>query len=180
MKLLIEDITTSPTEIEFVEGAQEVNRLLAPGDEAEYRLTTPLQVQITHQRSGEDLLFSGALHGELVGRCARCLEEYPLTCAYGFSVVLTPQRIVGREIELSRADLSASFYSGETIDLSALIQEQLLLALPSQPLCHEDCRGLCAQCGANLNVDPCECQPTWKDPRLDILSTLRLAPSRKD
>lgn len=175
MKLLIENITTSPTELNFVEEAQEVNRLLVQGDEAEYRLTTPLQVQVTSMRSGEDLLFTGTLHGELTGLCARCLEEYPLALTPEFSVVLTPQRTLGREMELSRAELSASFYSGETIDLSALIQEQILLALPSQPLCSDECRGLCAQCGANLNIDPCECQPTWRDHRLEILSTLRLA-----
>jgi len=175
MKLLIEDIAISPTELNFIEGAQEVNRLLASDEEAAYRLLSPLQVQLIHVRSGEDLLFTGTLHGEVTGLCARCLEEYPLVLAREFSVVLTPQRALGREMELSREELSASFYSGETIDLSALIQEQILLALPSQPLCREECRGLCSQCGANFNLDPCECQPTWKDPRLEILSTLRLA-----
>jgi uncharacterized protein len=171
----IEDVTTSPTEVRFTEGAQELNRILSQDGEAEYRLAAPLQVSVTHVRSGEDLLFTGTIDGELTGQCARCLEEYPLTLAREFSVVLVPQRALGREMELSREELSASFYSGQAIDVSALVQEQTLLALPSQPLCHEECKGLCPECGANLNLAPCECRPAWEDPRLAVLSTLRVS-----
>ena len=178
MWISVEDVTTSPSEVRFTEGAQELNQILSQDGEAEYRLATPLQVSVTHMRSGEDLLFTGTIHGELTGRCARCLEDYPLTLAREFSVVLVPQRAFGREMELNREELSASFYSGQTIDVSALVQEQTLLALPSRPLCHEECKGLCPECGANLNLTPCDCQPTWKDPRLAVLSTLRGSLSR--
>src|SRR5713101_7617826 len=174
MKIPIEDIKTIPTKVDFVQEVQELNRLLTHAGEAEYHLATPLQGCVTHLRSGEDLLLTGTLHGELMGRCARCLEEYPLPLAREFTMVLTPLRTIGREVELNQEELSASFYSGENIDLSALIQEQVLLALPSQPLCGEECRGLCPQCGANLNLEPCECRPTWKDPSLEIFSRLQL------
>ncbi|MBI3302522.1 MAG: DUF177 domain-containing protein [Deltaproteobacteria bacterium] len=178
MRIPIEDIKTFATEVHFAEEAQELNRILSQDGAAEYRLVTPLQVSVTHMRSGEDLLFSGTIHGELTGQCARCLEEYPFALAREFSLVLTPQRALGREMGLSPEELSASFYSGETIDVSALVQEQTLLALPSQPLCDEACKGLCPQCGANLNLMPCECRPAWKDPRLAILSTLRVPSPR--
>jgi uncharacterized protein len=176
VRIPTEDIKTFSTEVHVVEEVQELNRLLRQDGEAEYRFVVPLQVELTHVRSGEDLLFSGRIRGELTGQCARCLEEYPLTLAREFSLVLTPQRSFGREVELSQEELSASFYSGEIIDVSALVQEQTLLALPSQPLCHEECKGLCPQCGANLNLVSCGCRPAWKDPRLAILSTLRVSP----
>lgn len=176
MKILIEDITTIPAEVDFVEAMPGLNALLTRNGEADYRLQTPLHVHAIHMRSEEELLFTGTLHGELIGRCARCTEDYTLPLAHEFSFVLTPQRTVGgREVELSREELSASFYSGETVDLSALMQEQTLLALPSLPLCNEACRGLCAQCGANLNLAPCGCRSTSQNPRLTVLSTLRVA-----
>jgi len=176
VRIATEDIKNFPSEIHFAEGVQELNRVLSQAGEAEYRLVAPLQVEVTHVRSGGELLFSGTIRGELIGQCARCVEEYPLTLTREFSVVLTPQSHLGRETELSYDELSASFYSGDVIDVSALIQEQTLLALPSQPLCNEACKGLCSQCGANLNVMTCGCQSTWKDPRFAILSTLRIAP----
>lgn len=178
MRIPIEDVETSATEIHFAEKVQELNRLLSQDGDGEYRLAAPLQVSVTHVRSGEDLLFTGAIHGRLTGQCARCLNEYPFALAREFSLVLTPQRALGREFGLNREELSASFYSGDEIDVSALVQEQTLLALPSQPLCHEECKGLCPQCGADLNLAPCECRPAWKDPRLAVLSTLQLSPPR--
>ena len=42
-----------------------------------------------------------------------------------------------------------------------------------KPLCREDCKGLCAQCGTNLNTDTCECAPVWEDPRLAALKVLK-------
>ena len=178
MKILIEDIGTTPTEVDFVEAMPGLNALLTHNGEADYHLHSPLHVSAVHVRSGEDLSFTGTLQGELIGRCARCAEDYPLPLVREFSLVLTPQRTIGgREVELSRAELSASFYSGETVDLSALVQEQTLLALPSLPLCSDACRGLCVHCGANLNLAPCECRPAPQNPRLTVLSTLRLARS---
>jgi uncharacterized protein len=177
VKIPVEDVKTSPTEVQFAEEIQGLNQILTQDGGAEYRLTTPLQVNLTHQRSGEDLLFSGTIRGELTGQCARCLEEYPTTLVREFSLVLTPQRVLGRELELNREELSASFYSGDQVDLSALAQEQTLLALPTRPLCREECRGLCPQCGTNLNRESCECRPAWKDPRLAPLSTLRVSSS---
>jgi uncharacterized protein len=175
VRIATEEIKPVPTEIHFVEEVQDFNRLLEQEGEVDYRIATPLQVALTHLRSGEDLLFSGEIQGELVGQCGRCLEEYPFSLAREFSVVLTPRPPVGREAELSYDELSASFYSGDTIDVSALVHEQTLLALPVPPLCREDCKGLCPQCGVNRNVEPCSCQPAWRDPRLALLSSLRVS-----
>src|SRR5215468_5701434 len=92
MKLSVDDIKTSPTEVHFVEEVTELNRTLTEGSEHTYRLPGPLQVHLTHFRSGEDLLLSGTIHGELVGACSRCLEEHMLPINREFSVVLSPQR----------------------------------------------------------------------------------------
>ena len=177
MRIATEDIKPVPTEVSFVENAQTINRLLRQDGEADYRVDAPLHVVLTHMRSGDDLLLNGAICGDVIGQCGRCLEEYSSSLNREFAVVLTPQLPLGREMELRYDELSASFYSGEFIDLSTLVQEQMLLALPSAPLCQEACKGLCPQCGVNRNLEACSCQPAWRDPRLASLSTLRVSSS---
>ena len=61
---------------------------------------------------------------------------------------------------------------GDHLDLQPLVRDALLLELPLAPLCREDCRGLCPECGADLNAAPCECRPAG-DPRWGPLDVLR-------
>jgi uncharacterized protein len=72
------------------------------------------------------------------------------------------------------ADLDEDTYplEGDQLDLRPLVRDALLLELPLAPLCRDDCRGLCAQCGADLNAGPCDCVPAG-DPRWDVLDALR-------
>lgn len=177
MRIAIEDIKSIPTEVHFVEEAQGLNDLLGQNGEADYQVAAPLRVRLTHVRSGDDLLFSGTIQGNVIGQCGRCLAAYPLSLTREFSVILTPRPPAGRETELSYDELSASFYTEELIDVSALVYEQTLLALPVPPLCREDCKGLCPQCGIDRNVEACACQTAWTDPRLAVLSSLRVASS---
>src|SRR5207248_1598989 len=57
------------------------------------------------------------------------------------------------------------------VDLTAAIRQVVLTALPMVTLCREDCRGLCSQCGHDLNLGPCECKPEV-DARLSVLEKL--------
>ena len=60
------------------------------------------------------------------------------------------------------------------LDLGAICWEEFVLALPVNPLCRPDCKGLCPQCGANLNDGPCQCAPEEGDPRMAVLRGLKL------
>ncbi|MGH7829255.1 MAG: YceD family protein, partial [Candidatus Binatia bacterium] len=71
-------------------------------------------------------------------------------------------------------EMGLSFYSSNEIDLSPLMREQVLLALPTRPLCDDLCRGLCAGCGVNLNHESCLCPPAPGDPRMAVFRTLKL------
>jgi|SRR5690554_1018865 len=63
-------------------------------------------------------------------------------------------------------------FQGEEIDLTQVLREIVLLALPVKPLCSPDCRGLCPHCGIDKNVESCECNPKSVDPRLAVLEKL--------
>src|SRR5436190_750925 len=70
-------------------------------------------------------------------------------------------------------DLTTAFYENEEIDLGQLMREQFYLALPMKPLCRDDCKDLCPNCGTNWNNGTCECKQEWEDPRLAALKTLK-------
>jgi uncharacterized protein len=92
-----------------------------------------------------------------------------------FDIVLAPDSMaMDRKRELSKAEMGLSFYQGAEIDLTPLIREQILLSLPLRPLCTEECRGLCAGCGVNLNKEACRCVPPQVDERSALFRSLRL------
>ena len=59
-------------------------------------------------------------------------------------------------------------------DLTEILRDTLLIAVPVKVLCQEDCRGICSGCGALLNEEPCRCQPKSIDPRFRVLEKLKM------
>lgn len=139
----------------------------------DYHLPAETRVQVTYYRAGLDLFFRGSFHGQVVGTCARCLEDYIFDLDRPFTFVLTPAVAAGdRPGAQSAEEMFLSTYQGDEIDLTPLVHEQMILALPTRPLCGEGCRGLCPRCGANLNSGPCGCPVPGGDARLAVLSQL--------
>ena len=172
MNILIDDITASPKELSYREEVDELNVRLGQGGR-DYQVPNGLAVEVTYYRAGLDVFFQGVLRGEVLANCARCLEEYRFGLDKPFSFVLVPRAAVGEDSgEQSPDDMAFSFYRGKEIDLTPLVHEQAILALPTRPLCGEGCRGLCARCGANLNAGSCGCPAAPADPRLAVLHTL--------
>jgi uncharacterized protein len=102
--------------------------------------------------------------------CSRCLEEAELPVNVPFRYTLMPAVEDNREeVELTEEDLEYGVYDGETIDCDPLIYEQIVLQIPMKVLCRDDCRGLCPQCGANLNTGVCSCTEKAVDERLAVL-----------
>jgi uncharacterized protein len=174
VKLRIGDITGQARELAFDEPVIGINRLLDQGPIHEYHLSDPVGVALTYYRSGMDVVFDGGLTARAETTCARCAEEFTTSCARPFRFVLVPRAVGADRGDLRAEDLEFSFYEGEEIDLSPLVGEQVLLALPTRPLCKEDCRGLCPQCGANLNREVCGCRSAMLEPRFGILRTLKV------
>ncbi|MGH7858258.1 MAG: YceD family protein [Candidatus Binatia bacterium] len=175
MRIRVEEIKESNRSITFPEDVGEVNDLLSLSNSVDYRFTGAAEVSVKYYRSGEDLFFEGRLVSPVSGTCARCLESYPFEIDRGFTFVLKPAReATTAEPSLSEEDLALSFYSGEEVDLSPLLREEMLLSLPTRPLCREDCSGLCPRCGKNRNTAPCACSEERLDPRLAPLRDLKL------
>jgi uncharacterized protein len=172
MKILLDDIEASPKALSYTEGVEELNARLGRGVR-DYHVPEGLEVALEYYRAGFDLFFEGSLGGTVLGTCARCLEEYRFPLAQRFHFVLTPRAAADTEsARLTPDDLTLSTYDGEEINLTPLMHEQAILALPTRPLCAESCRGLCPRCGANLNASACGCPAIVPEPRLAVLRTL--------
>ena len=175
MKLRVDDITAEGREISFAEPEQEVNRTLARGTLHEYFVKMPLQVSLSYYRAGTEIFISGTLEAATTAACSRCAEEFDLPSHRRFRYVLAPKTMADdKDFALRAEDLEFSFYQGDEVDLTPLIREQALLALAERPLCREECRGLCPQCGANLNEGDCGCSHGGLDPRLAVLRSLKV------
>ena len=106
------------------------------------------------------------MRAQLLAPCDRCLTDVPFTVDAPFDLYYAPNDAGagGTEAELQERDLGIAFYEGDEIDLDELVREQLALSLPTRVLCREDCRGLCDQCGADLNRETCDCQKPGRAP----------------
>lgn len=145
------------------------------GDEAdEYRIVTPVDLAFEIHKDKDKFRLVGTVVTELELPCSRCLEPFRLPVAAPFDLRYLPASEVSSdgEREVDDEDLETSYYENDAIDLNGLMREQFYLALPMKPLCQDDCRGLCPQCGTNLNAGNCSCAPVWEDPRLAALKNL--------
>jgi uncharacterized protein len=175
VKLRVDDITADAKELTFSEPEGEINRALGLGPIREYRLGGPVNVVLSYYRAGTELFFRGELTAATVASCARCAEDFIAPSGRSFRYVLAP-RSIGDESkgDLRVEDLEFSLYEGDEVNLTPLIREQMLLALPTRPLCREDCRGLCPRCGANLNDGDCGCVLENADARLSVLRSIKI------
>jgi uncharacterized protein len=112
------------------------------------------------ERSGQDFLLRGRLRGGLATACSRCLEDARLEVDVPVTVVFVEREGEAGDDDEAPADDAPDVIPFEdgVIDLGAELREEILLAMPPQVLCREDCAGLCPVCGGNRNAAPCDCE----------------------
>ena len=139
-----------------------------------YRIVAPVDLVFEIHKDKDRFRLVGTAATELELLCSRCLEPYRLPVSAPLDVRYVPATEASTEVEreVDDEDLETSYYRNDEIDLNELLREQFYLALPMKPLCREECRGLCSQCGTNLNAGTCHCAPVWTDPRLAVLKSL--------
>ena len=114
----------------------------------------------------EGILATGEVEAGATFRCARCLKEMPADV----------------EVELTELFYAPGHGEGEDdayrvigleLDLEPAVRDAVTLALPLNPVCKQDCKGICARCGKDLNFEGCECGADDVDPRWAALDALR-------
>lgn len=152
----------------------EVNGFLADAGVPGVAAAADVTAEMRLLPSGRDLFVLGGLRGRMSYDCVRCLESFERDVEGEFQWVgvreCAPE---SGEVELHRQDLDLEVLDTGSLDLTRLVEEQLLLALEPHPVCREACRGLCSRCGENLDRGECRCEAAPVDPRFAVLAALR-------
>jgi len=175
VKINVHDIEEVTKDLVYEEVTASLGGELRHGNVSDFDFPAKTKVELNYHRAGLDLFFYGHISAQPFGNCARCLEAYEFPLEADFSIMLAPRPAAGQDSSSAEEDVDLGFYDGDEVDLSPIVREQIILALPTRPLCREECRGLCPQCGANRNEGDCGCTEVAGDPRLAVLRTIKVS-----
>jgi uncharacterized protein len=180
-----------PVSTALLQEALDMDARSAAGAELGFKATAPARLKAFLRKVSGGVLLEGSLDVQASIPCKRCVTDVKLDVPVRFTLNLVPESLVRREEEdevaeavrggegesegsFDLSDTDEEVFNGKTIDLDPIVREQVLLALPMSVVCREDCQGLCAQCGQNLNEKKCGCEQRVIDPRLAALKDIKL------
>ena len=135
----------------------------------------PVELDLRLEAVMEGVLVTGTASAELAGECARCLEPIDDEVDVRFQ-----ELFVYDDQDYSSEDDEVSKLEDDLLDLEPLLRDAVVLALPFQPLCEDDCPGLCPECGARLKDDPDHAHEEPIDPRWAGLAALQQDEQNQD
>lgn len=123
----------------------------------------------------DEIRVRGKLTVSMEAPCDRCLEpaRSDVNKTFDLAYVPTPAA-TGGEVEIDASASDVGFYEGAGIELNDVLREVVLLALPMQWVCEDNCKGICPSCGRNRNHETCDCQQTAADDRWTKLKSIRV------
>ncbi len=130
--------------------------------DTDLKVTAPIRLEGVVENAGDVILLKADVKTEIERTCGRCLKVFTEPLAAQVVEKFYP---AGAE----NIENDAFIYESDLLDITEPVRESLLLAVPLQSLCREDCRGLCPVCGADRNEGDCGCDATTVDPRLAAL-----------
>jgi uncharacterized protein len=140
----------------------------------------PLNIRLKAFRIRELFEVQGTFRTSVRLPCSRCLKDFDTPLASDFELTYTKE-VPGlmdvfedEEIELRVEEIGMFYFNGEEINLQHGIQEQVVMAFPLQPLCDKNCKGLCPNCGSNLNQEDCNCKQEPSTNKFAALKDLKL------
>jgi len=133
----------------------------------ELAFSSPVHVELQVTNAGGTMVVQGKILTSVAVNCSRCLESfvYPIDLPY-------EDEWVASEKATSEQRENALLFDQDEVEIGDRILEHILLGLPMKFTCSPECRGLCPQCGTNLNKSECHCADYDIDPRLAELAKL--------
>lgn len=172
MKINIEDIPEAGLDLDIKEEGTALEE--AAGGTLDFSFPSPVEAHLELSRTGANVQVGGEIKARIRLACGRCLNEFDHDISLDFSDYFTAGRAEEKDKELKPEEMDISYLEGTEIDTTAMILGQIALDVPIQPLCKEDCKGLCPKCGADLNVTECACDKGDKvDERLAKLKDFK-------
>jgi len=188
---LVSDITAEGLSLVADVTAEELALL-----DTDATLRGPVSISLDLAHADEMIAVTGVLEGTVVRQCVRCLKEYDDPLAFSVHAAFARE---GKEFKpgprqpktgdsrkgrpaaaKTETDVEAEdegddryFYQGDHIDLAPMLREHIILAAPMQPLCRENCAGLCPRCGKDLNEGPCQCPAEAPPTAIRVIRTTK-------
>lgn len=125
----------------------------------------PVKVKGKVKVVSENIDLNVVANSKLEMTCDRCL------CKFTKDIIVEINEKLAREVSEDDFD-TIQLNESDTVDLTDIITRDIISSLPIQNLCSEDCKGLCQECGANLNLGACDCDKDQVDIRLEALKDL--------
>jgi uncharacterized protein len=183
MKLQVDRLTETPSvhrfdaDPEWCREAKAVIPELALGGPAPH-------LELRAYRMASDVYLEGSAHAEIELVCSRCLAPFRSHVAEPFRLVLEPAgdrlpaepeaaAALARDGLCLSDELESGWFRGSEIDLGRFYRDVLALVVPVQPLCRDDCKGLCPRCGVDRNLEACRCAGERRDSPFASLAALR-------
>ena len=163
MRFRIDAIKDGGLVLESSIASQDLPMLAEIVSSGDCEFLAPVQVALRAQRVGELIEVGGSVATAVRLQCGGCLRDYDEVLQSRFDLTYARELPAieddnsGEAVELTAEDLGIILFHGEEINLSEAIQEQVAMALPVRRRCQADCKGLCSQCGADLNEKDCGC-----------------------
>jgi len=130
-------------------------------------------VSVDIQQAGEEYYCQALVKVAVTGECARCLAHYQTELVGKANFIISSDTEETRQRALEDNEDYVFFRGTDLrVDISEPVRQTAILSLSLKPLCSEDCRGLCPQCGTNLNERTCDCVKESIDPRWEDLKNL--------
>lgn len=134
----------------------------------EFNFVNPVEIKGEVTNQNNLFLVRGLAKATISTTCAKCLEPFELKLKAKLDETYTQEN---DGIGAANEDLIV--FHGDIIDIEPEVIKSLLMELPMKLVCSPTCRGLCPQCGTNLNLNECDCQNDHIDPRLAILKKFK-------
>ena len=178
--LHIEQLKEKEFSHEFEENPQIFPIIAEMVKNRECEFLKPLNIRLRAFRVRELFEVQGRLETRVRLPCSRCLKDFDTPLASDFELTYTKEMqgfmdvFDEEEIELKIEEIGMIYFRGEEINLQQGLQEQVVMAYPLQPLCDENCRGLCPKCGSDLNQGDCGCKREPDSNKFAVLKNLKL------
>ena len=183
-KIQVDQLSEKGQDFRFQVGADWWQAREAETERSTSEIDDGFDFRLEATRTGDDILLSGSLEAEVLLECSRCAKRYSHALRDTFRLALEPAK--GREpTDLEGVqglaesgvwlgeDLEAGWFRGPFIRLDDFFGELIALAMPLQPLCSEDCPGICSHCGADFAKTRCDCVDERIDSPFAVLAKLK-------
>jgi uncharacterized protein len=162
LKIVLDHILGKPLELKGDKPVESFPALMEIQSAGECTFTAPVSYSVAAAKEYDHIRVTGNVNTVAKLSCSRCLEEFEFAIDSSFTIIyrrgVSDTNVAEEdETELSEEDLIASTYVGDEIDLTHDLEEQVAMSVPLKPLCAEHCKGLCPDCGVDLNQSSCTC-----------------------